>query len=221
MIKFIEVIKKEFLSLADFFISSDVWKKEPQVRRAYYYFFFSILLFAFITRFLPTALNAVNSPMGTQILRFVNILITSLMIILLVNLSFIHYRYLLVTEKDLDIGNLFLLYFISIFLFGNLYYNIYLFQPDLFSYVHAPYKPKPTLQSMGIEAQKAQFDFWLYSATNMITGNYGGISANSLRVSIIEYFQRLYSLFFIVLCFSIYIPRVILSKLKKKKTDES
>ena len=220
MKKIVDALKKELLSYADFVISSDVWKKEPQVRRAFSYFFFSMLLSVVLTRTLPIFLNAVNSPSGTQIYRLVSICSTSLIIIFLVNLSFKHYRYLLITKKDLNISNLIMLYFVSIILFGNLYYNIYIFQPDLFLYISAPYKPKSTLQGMGVDSFKAQFSFWLYSATNMMTGNYCAISAKSLRVSAVEYFQRLYSLFFIVLCFSTYIPQAILKKLKRDRLND-
>jgi hypothetical protein len=106
----------------------------------------------------------------------------------LVYLAFVHYKFLMVTGKDLRSINVVFFFLIINYVFGLCYQEIYFINPDTFNYPHPIAEVATTLKNFDL-LTRWQFsaDFTLYSACTAVTLGYPRISSASAIVSLFQF----------------------------------
>jgi hypothetical protein len=185
--------------------------KEPRVRTIWHILFFSLVGLVITQFVLNHSLQSVlpNSAILTLVWRLFLLASWTWLLVVLIVLAYRHYRYLLITSKDLNFKSIAFFYVVGILIFGLLYRDLYVFGPHLFAYPDPVVVPvdKARLLSL-IEGYKFSFDFYIYSACTTVSLNYARISSASPIVSILNFCQVVFSLFIVALMVSTFVQKV-------------
>ena len=164
------------------------------MRRAWHVLFFSFIFIVIIFMPLVTLLseNASQSPLLTLILRACRLAVLSWVLITMIYLAYVHYRYLMSTSKDLRFKNAVFFFLFGVLVLGYVYESLYFLSPLSFNYPNPIVVPGPTLEALHFPtAYLSLLDFMLYSACTAVAVAYPRISSASAVVSFLNVLQAL------------------------------
>lgn len=204
-------IKQFCLKLADLFLTfekdSRDWRHDKQLLKAYRILFYVVLV-GVILYYLPSLIldtqNSVSAAFWARVFTLLALFIITLSQIIL---SIFYCKAVLRNTIKIKLSNLSIFYLSGIILFGLIYYTTYRIRSDYFNYQDPVLIPQQTIKYVGLKGYRGLMDFIIYSASNMLQSSYWKVSARSLVVSTIEIFQKLYSLFIIIILSSLWISR--------------
>jgi hypothetical protein len=178
--------------------SSETWLNEPKVLVAWHSFFFSFWAGAgldFIMRFVLTDFFVVSAP-ATFGLRCFDIVWTGVLISELSILAALHFRFLLLTGRDLRLSSVAFFWTLWVTLFAFMYRNCYTIRPSLFLYPSPVVTPRATLGLyVGLwSAIKEMTHFVVYSACVSTSLLPPGLASNSMTVSALNVVEVIGSL---------------------------
>jgi hypothetical protein len=184
--------------------------KEPKVRNIYRLFFISTFLLIItgliIKAFLHPYLG--RDIILTYYYRLYHLLISLYFIILILMISFRHYKYLFMTGKDLNLINVVIFYSAFVGFFGSLYYNIYLISPLCYNIENPLWQPGPFFANLDFKTSwLSKLDFIIYSSCSMFSISYPRIVSNSMIVSVVNVFQVMIGISLIALFISTFVQK--------------
>ena len=185
--------------IADLLLVSDGSEtavREPKVRVVWHFFLFSLIGYFLIC----TTFNGLvkplllQNPLAAQLWRIFTCTAIGYFIILICVLAYRHYICLLRTGIDLRFSIIAFFYFLTIYLFGVLYSNLFLFDPKLFVCANPVVIPSPFLMNLGTNNFLLLGDFFLYSGCVACSITYPRIASGSWQISALNLAQVLFSL---------------------------
>ena len=182
--------------------------KQPKVRRSWHILFFStfsFLILLLLSNFLSSSFSDVKN--AVLILRIFKLIGGIYILFCLFFLSFYHYKYLLLTGKDLKFNNILFFYVFGIMLFGLIYSALYFINPSLFSYANPILVPTSTIEHHGLKGFILVLDFNVYSSCVALSLDYPRICSSSFAVSLVNIFEVLFSIAFIALFVGIFVQK--------------
>jgi hypothetical protein len=213
---------REFsLAIADQFLiveDSEVWIKQPQVRRAWHLSLTSTILLAVYLFISKTIFGFAleRSITWTFLWRLSLLFIVGWLVLLEGILASVYYRYLLSTSRDLRFRNIALFWISWVLHFALLYIVVYSLDPTLFSYPISVSMPGKTVHSIGfLPLIKSISHFLLYSACTTVSLTLPGLTSASLVVSALNLVEILGSLLLLALLVATFVNK---SDLKKRKS---
>jgi hypothetical protein len=142
------------------------------VRRAWHVFFFSTVIIVIITSVIIGATNS-SSVMLTAIIRLFFLVSTIWLILTLTYLISVHYKYMMITGKDLRFHVIAFFFGATIVLFGHLYEDIYFITPSSFNYINPIYVPSAIMSHLDVVTKYLlKFDFIIYAACTSVVLSY-------------------------------------------------
>jgi hypothetical protein len=202
------------LYFADLWLVSEgshEWVKDPRVRRAWHVDFFSVCIFLFIKYvlgmgFLQDFLH--SSASATLMWRCFQVATSLWLLATTAWLTYLYYRYLLVTGKDIRFHNVTIFWCTWVLIFGKLYYDLYTLGPSLYTVLNPTFTAAKTYSAIGMVAgYKMAIRFSLYSASTALTQSSFGITSASVTVSALNLVELLGSVLFIALLVSTFVNK--------------
>ena len=175
--------------------------RDSRTRFAWHLFFFSVISFL-LTQTAFAVIVFVKFPQSTTATLVWRVFSIAGVLWLLGTITFLayrHYRYLLITKKDLRFSSIGFFFFAEFFLFGVLYRYLYFFSPELFVYANPLVLPTATLSSPGFLSTLQLYDFILYSACTAVSVGYPRIASASALVSFFNFLEVVANLLMIAL----------------------
>jgi len=126
------------------------------------------------------------------------------LIVITVRNAHSYYRYVLGQGAHIYLVNVMTFYVQIILWFGLTYFYLWAIAPSVFSYDVATVTPTLTMLPA-----RTKFDFILFSAFQSVNGNYYRVHANSIWVSLLAYFQTLFTIALIALFIASYVNQQI------------
>ncbi len=165
--------------------------KVRKVRLAWYLMSFSLTGHFLISMFAPHfILRPFESVLVTATWRIFNVAAWSWIIGVTVLLAYTHYRYLLVTGRDLRFTPILFFFVSGVASFGYLYSSLYVLSPGLYYYPEALVVPGPLSKPLVFPTSYLfAFDFHLYSACTAVSIGYPRIASSSAVVSLINFIE--------------------------------
>ncbi len=176
--------------------------KEPRTRFVWHLLFFSFIAVIVIQLTWPTLTGFWPEATRMQALlwRWFHIVAWSWLLIVIGLLAYRHYRFLMLTKKDLRFQNVAFFFVAGHLLFGHLYEATYMLSPALFEYNDAIFVPGDTLRALSFsERRMVSLDFFLYSLCTATSVDYPRIASASAIVSFINFAQVLATLLLVAL----------------------
>jgi hypothetical protein len=209
-----KILRSNFIrfskKLSELFLDdNDVWLEVGSIRKAWHYlvvviftqFFFTNVLFNLI---LTSANNAVHV---LFIIRIINLSFIVIALGIMLFLLYTHYKYLLITGKDLRFKSI-AFYFVFIFIaFGALYYRIYVLNPSLYLCPASFYVPLSDIAVSGVKAFLLGYDFILYAFSVALSLNYPRISSDSTLISTLNILQTMIGLIIVSLFIATFVQK--------------
>lgn len=182
---------------------SSGWSNVESLRRCTYILWALVVLF-FLGFFLPRLLLEdyfADSVTATRIYRCFMLVISLGWIILTAAFTYFYYRYILSKGGQIYFQNIFYFYMLSVIFFGFSYFYLYLLFPYWFTF-DSPVPVSPTFMMI---PRSYITNFILFSAFQSVNGSYFRIRANSALVSLLTYFQAIYTISLIALFVASYV----------------
>ncbi len=150
--------------VANLFLVADKqeeWVREPAVRIVRHMFFLSIIALFVVNLAVygsaPESLS--NNPTFAKAFRVIMVIGVASIILLVFLLTHRHYRYLLLTGKDLHFTSIAFFYAAATVSFAQLYHQLYFLMLELFAYPGTPLHPLPNLARLGVSRFIFMADF--------------------------------------------------------------
>jgi hypothetical protein len=182
--------------------------REPKVRTAWHTFLFSFGIYCLLLVLGVRIVEAMASPAWAFLWRIFSCLLNLWLLGSLATVANYHYRYLMLTEKDLRFRNIAFFFWASVLLYGLLYRNLYVLAPSFFSYPTPVVVPSPNLVALPPwTSLRLSFDFLLYSACTAVSIGYPRIASTSALVSFLNVTQALGSLLIVALLVATFVQK--------------
>ena len=163
--------------------------KEPRTRFAWHLLFFSVIIYTAISLIGDSFLGGYLSD-STQLAlgrRWFKIVASLWLLATLCFLAYRHYRFLLLTGKDLRFRNIVFFFSMGVILFGHLYQALYILSPTLFTYPDTFVSPTDKAVQLHFPLSSLfSGDFTLYSACVAVSVGYPRIASASALISFIN-----------------------------------
>lgn len=175
---------------------SEEWVRERSIRTAWHAFFLSAIGLLVVNWgvFALASDSLTNNPHFATAFRAIMTLGYTWLLFLVLLMTYCHYRYLLLTGKDLRFNSIAFLYVAATLTFARLYGSVYVLDPTLFTFPAAPFRPSDKLMRLGSKNFVFLADFLVYSGCTSVSLNYPRIASASLLVSVLNIVQVLFSL---------------------------
>jgi hypothetical protein len=175
--------------------------KHPRTRSAWHLFFFSLLsLLAWhgIVRMIviPNVSNVQNSD---PIIRLIEAVIYSYLLIVLTILMYRHYHFMLLPRRDPRFVTIGFFFIMMLLLFSRLNYSLYHFDTNLFQWENSTILPSSEFGIHGYEDIGGIIEFLIFSGCAMLNCSYSSIQSNSLLISSIALIQSFVGFVFIAI----------------------
>ena len=203
--------------IADLFLDDKVWANNSNVVKAWRIFFgtcvisFSSMIILHILLMPQIGITE----LGTFIIRVINTIGVTASLFTALLLSYYYYKYLLLSGIDLRFDNIILFFFLSIALFGILYRNLYMLNPDYFAYTNPFFTVSKLYHPLGLKSIPISIDFIVYSACTNLTIEYYRIHSASFLISCINIIQVIYGILVIGLFVATFVQHKTNYRLKK------
>lgn len=182
--------------------------KEPKVRHSWHILFFSTISLLILVLFLNLFSQSFSDvKYAALILRIFKLIGGIYILICLFFLSFYHFKYLLLTGKDLKFNNILFFYVTGIMFFGFVYYALYFINPSLFFYINPITMPTSTIEYQGLKGFISVLDFIVYSSCVALSLDYPRIYSSSFVVSLVNIIEVLFSIAFIALFVGMFVQK--------------
>jgi hypothetical protein len=212
-----KLLRSNFIKLSKYFAEfilltegSEEWIKVTPLRKAWHY----LVLLALFKAFYGYVLISLFSQQFGTIYAFVlfhrifSIIILSAILILVLYIIYLHYRYLLTTGLDLRFKNIPLFYLLLILIYSQLYYSIYFLAPLSFYYPQPIIMTENIIVSLGFRGYLLLLDFATYSFSVSFALSYPRISSNSIFVSLLNVSQLIINVVLISLFISTFVQKI-------------
>jgi len=188
---------------------------EPKIRIIWH-----LLAFAFITalifHLIPNLMlreYLVQSIVLTFYFRLSFIILWILIILLLTLLGYRHYKLMILSGRDLRFKSITFLFVAGVFSYAFLYRQLYVFKPDLYSYLSPVIVPTATSTFLPFADRiSLNFDFALYSICVALSMDHPLIASSSIIVTATNSIQLISNILLMVL--------LIASVVQKKSEDK-
>jgi hypothetical protein len=188
---------------------------EPRIRLIWHLLGFSLIsILLFKTIILPILIDySIKNSDLTFYVRTIILAMWILIIFLVTLLGYRHYKFMILSGKDLRFKTIAFLFILCVFCYGFFYQALYILQPDLFSYILPVVVPKPTTTVLPfILSWKFNVDFIIYSLCVALNMDSYSIVSSSRIVTIINSFQTICNVLLVV---------VLIASFVQKKSDEN
>lgn len=210
-VRIIMPIKETFTrKFAKLFLEDDdsahSWIDDPPLFSMWHLLVISLLVF-FLLNVLTTSFFDYfrNSTDFALAYRVTKVVFSCYVLTIIFIFAFRYYQHTVINKRIIYLTNILFFYIAGFLCFFLLYNSLYYLSPDLFRVDNSIPSVLPTLRASGVDSYKTNVHFILFSAFQSVNGNYFRIFPNSIIVSILTYFQSLYTISLVALFISAYV----------------
>ncbi len=204
-------IKHFVARLAELLLESDEGTKDwitVQTLRRTWYGLCGVILAALILRFLQAPFGTIlsTSEGATLAYRITNLILLLLLQGFIFLLAFRYYVYILSHKASIRLVNVVNFYVLSCIIFASIYRATYTICITTFAYNNPPTRINPVMNMPDYWGNLRMLgDFLLFSCFQTVNSTYYKIHANSVYVSILTYFQSLFTFALVTLLIASYV----------------
>lgn len=188
--------------------SSADWTENPVLLRWWEILFISGLTYYLLQSVFyitPLYTMAQGSEKLSFVYRIIDLTYLIYISILLFIFAYKYYLHTLDSSRQVYFTNILFFYVFGVAIFSGIYFLLFNLIPSSFIIHNITYSSSLKLQPVTVEKWKTILDFILFSAFQIIGGNYFRIQSNSVIVSIMTYIQSLYTMSLLTLFISAFV----------------